>query len=186
LTIKLELNGKSVFAKELFQDVKVNSRVTPNAYDMYKDSGNLSSVFKSMAASINTFVGRAKSDNKTIHIYSCCDSQDSAVKFYFDVVMFTLEGEFVKDLILYYTTPASEENFFYEYFEYYEGINGKEYKLKFEPLPDPAPTYKFGPSNSFSAINNTVDEMIRHINANITTTEKGPSDSDKAKMEGTI
>jgi hypothetical protein len=87
---------------------------------------------------------------------------------------------------LYYTTPATEENFFYEYFEYYEGINEKEYKLKYETLPTPVPTYKFGPSNTYSAVNNTVDEMIRHINANITTTAAGPKDEDKAKMEGTI
>jgi hypothetical protein len=153
---------------------------------MYQDAGPLSKVFKNMAASINTFVQRAKTDNKTIYIYSCCDSQYPAVTFYFDVVMFTLEGDNVKDLILYYTTPASEENFFYEYFEYYEGISNKNYKLKYEQLPTPAPTYKFGPSDAYSAVNNTVDEMIRHINANITTTAAGPSDSDKAKMEGTI
>jgi hypothetical protein len=151
---------------------------------MYEDAA-VSKPFKSMAASINKFVQRAKPD-KTIYIYSCCDSKDPAVTFYFDVVMFTLEGDNVKDLILYYTTPASEENFFYEYFSYYEGINGNKYKLKYEPLPDPAPTYKFGPSDAYSAVNNTVDEMLRHINANITTAKAGLEESDKAKMEGTI
>jgi hypothetical protein len=94
--------------------------------------------------------------------------------------MFTItdDGK-VKDLILYYTIPATEPNFFYETMCVYKNLQDqgtKDFKIRYEKLPSPVPLYKFGPiqtvgseTKQYQAANTTLEKLIEHINRNLVT-----------------